>query len=290
MQEAQNTCETIYLCTGLTGHLRENRTYEWEVRIGNPSWIERSRSYEISWRHRPTLRNRLDPHNLNVSFDFISLPRRMDRSLVLLNNIIVAGFDIDEVRWSKGVDRDNYVSADDMLLSYAYAPVVSWDFDRDYSQELRSPRVKGKVGAWLAHLNIWRGLSFQTASASAWAVIIEDDVLFVDSKADFIDKISVTSLLYPETEIIYLVGREIPGERPFGRLSYVGVDAYAVKTSAAARILSLCQLDSPGTNVLALDAHLSALSIMGVIEARALVGGNAFVNRWSETTSDIEGG
>ena len=298
MQEARDICESIYSCAGLTGRLRGNHTYEWEVRTGNGVWMERSPSHEISWRHRPTLFNHLNYSHLDLSFQFISLPRRKDRRIALLDNFAIAGFAADEVRWSKGVDRDSYESADVMLLSHSYASVVAWHFDEG---DVRSPRVKGKIGCWLGHLNIWRELSTsenrtrsslelpsQVVNASAWTVIMEDDVLFVDSKADFIDKISVTSLLNPEADIIYLTGRELPAERPLGRLGYVGTDAYAIKRSSAARVLSLCLLDSPGTKTLALDAHLSALSIAGVIEARALVGGNAFVNRWSETPSDVE--
>jgi len=287
LQEGQRKCEAIDSCAGLTGSLREDRTYEWEIRIGNSVWLERSKSSEISWRIHPAVSSLLVPP---VSLYCIGLPRRMDRSRGLFESFLIAGFDVGEVRWSKGVDRDNYVSADDMLVGNSFPPVVSWNFEWDYSRDLHLDRVKGKVGAWLAHLNVWRQmlLSAQNTSVTGWAVIMEDDVLFVDSKGVFLEKMAVTSLLHPEAEMIYLMGRELPDERSFGRLSYVGVDAYALKYSAAAKILSLCLLNSPVVDVLALDAHLSALSIAGVVEARALVGGNAFVNRWSETASDIE--
>ena len=73
-----------------------------------------------------------------------------------------------------------------------------------------------------------------------------------------------------------------------GRTGYVGVDAYAIRHASASKFLSLCLLNNSVVRILALDAHLSDLNRLGLIEARVISGGNSFVNRWSETLSDIE--
>ena len=173
------------------------------------------------------------------------------------------------------------------MSANGYAEPHSW---QHLTQGLGKAQIMGKLGNWLAHMNIWRQMT--TASAfedhSEWSIIVEDDTLVMDDPVTLRWKINATISEFPEVDIIYMTGREMPYTVEYGRLGYVGTDAYAIRHSAAHKILSFCLLNHSLVTDFALDAHLTKINGLGLISARTLIGGNAFVNRWHDTPSEID--
>ncbi len=296
LSAAQEACLEVRMCVGVTGYATRDGKWVWDVRYGSQTWLQPIiRTHEISWRLNPPLK-RLSfyglPH-VSLSFTFIGLPRRrVERSNVLLADLGEHGLDPSrDVQWYPGIEARQFTKVEDILSVNMYRPVSNWTRLcaglGPVGQCKSLHRLKGKIAAWLAHMNVWRNLLIKQDNKD-WTVVLEDDVIMVDSSSRLKEKIQHTVLLFPSVEIIYLTGRELPSNAPNGALRYVGVDAYALRSMFAAKFLELCDLANEHVTTSALDKYLSELSVADTIVARQLVGGNAFTNRWTETASDID--
>lgn len=221
----------------------------------------------------------------------ISLPRRKDRQARLFKMLRQRGVPRALVHLVSGVDRLGFNSSDDMLRALGYA-AVDWGRFEPLARNTTQERIKGKVGAWLAHLEalsaIARGGS--DLDPASWAVVLEDDVVLLDRWATLLAKLEDTARAHPDANLVYLCSREQPFLWDGGRPGYVGVDAYAVRLSVVPSLLRYADLSGPGPagRTLALDDHFSVLSRRGVLHARTLWGGQSFANLWRRTRSDIE--
>jgi hypothetical protein len=153
---------------------------------------------------------------------------------------------------------------------------------------VRGERIKGKVGAWVAHIEALRAVRARMSKYD-WSLVIEDDVRLAVPWNIVQEQLQLTICKNPHVDVVYLTGRdysnrEIPWEIP----SYTGVDAYAVRSSAIDDIINLSLISYPHVRALALDAHWSYLVTSGQMKASLLQGGQVFCNRWKETVSDIE--
>ena len=231
----------------------------------------------------------------------ISLPRRGDRWSRMQRSLQARGVPAALVRRFEGVDRLAFASPDAMLRRLGYA-AVNWTKFEDAFESFdhhtaRWERFKGKVGAWLAHLEVLRNLTADgtlTDDPAGWAVVLEDDVVLLDGWAALLRKLAATARASPGVDLVYLTGREQPYVWDGSRPGYVGVDAYAVRHAAIPGLLRYADLACRGARVLALDAHLSELAAPGagggegVLHARMLWGGQSVANLFDKTKSDIE--
>lgn len=296
LSAAQEACLEVRMCVGVTGYSTKEGQWVWDVRYGSQAWLQPNISTnEISWRLNPPLKRMSFyglPH-ISLSFAYIGLPsRRVERANVLLAGLGEHGLDPStDVQWYPGIDARQFTKVQDILSVNMYRPVSNWTrlcAGLEPVVQCESHFwIKGKIASWLAHMNVWRNL-LKKKDEEDWTVVLEDDVNTVDSSSRLREKIQHTVLLFPNVEIIYLTGRELPSNAPNGALRYVGVDAYALRSVSAAKFLELCDLANEQVTISALDAYLSELSIADTIVARQLVGGNAFTNRWTETASDID--
>jgi hypothetical protein len=231
----------------------------------------------------------------------ISLPRRGDRWVRMWRGLQARGVPAALVRRFEGVDRRAFASPDAMLQMLGYAAVNWTKFEETYAEispgTARMERFKGKVGAWLAHLEVLRNLTAGGALAddpAGWAVLLEDDVVLLDGWAALVRKLAATARASPGVDLVYLTGRDQPFVWDGSRPGYVGVDAYAVRHSAIPGLLRRADLAGRHTRVLALDAHLSQLAGpgggggKGVLHVRKLWGGQSVANLFGKTASDIE--
>ncbi len=296
LSAAQEACLEVRMCVGVTGYSTRDGNWVWDVRYGSQTWVQPSiRTHEISWRLNPPMK-RLSfyglPH-ISLSFIYIGLPRRrVERANVLLADLGEHGLDPStHVQWYPGIEGRQFTKVEDILAVNMYTPVSNWTSLcaglGPVGQCKSLSRLKGKIANWLAHMNVWRNL-LKKQDKKDWTVVLEDDVVMVDSSSRLKEKIQHTVLLFPSVEIIYLTGRELPSNAPNGALRYVGSDAYALRSMSAAKFLELCDLANEHVTTSAIDKYLSELSIAETIIARQLVGGNAFTNRWTETASDVD--
>jgi hypothetical protein len=221
----------------------------------------------------------------------ISLPRRGDRWDRMQRGLRARGVPAALVRRFEGVDRRAFASPDAMLRQLGYAAVDWAKFDSDAPAEAyagagpgtaRMERFKGKVGAWLAHLEALRNLTADgelTQNPLGWALVLEDDVVLLDAWPALLRKLAATARAGPGAGLVYLARREQPFVWDGARPGYVGVDAYAVRHAAIPTLLRYADLAAGGARVLALDAHLSRLAAPGAgggegaLHARMLWGG-----------------
>ncbi len=104
------------------------------------------------------------------------------------------------VRRFEGVDRRAFASPDAMLERLGYGAVNWTKFEEAYAEARQGTapmeRFKGKVGAWLAHLEVLRNLTEGGAPAAdpaGWAVVLEDDVVLLDGWAALLRKLAATA-------------------------------------------------------------------------------------------------
>lgn len=300
LHNAQSACLHAEGCMGITGRrIADNSTETmWQLRLGVGLWLESSPSAEVSFRWRTPLSpgEACDGSNSRPKVSgifYINLARRQDRREALLNSLAQQGVPRQEIAWIPGVDREQFEDGNSILAAHHFSTVKNWTFEEEgigaiqYDRSAVSgERIKGKVGAWVAHLEALRAVEM---SGSEWSLIIEDDVRLAVPWSVAQEQLRKTICRHADVDMVYLTGREYPNrDQPWQVQMYTGVDAYAVRRASVEKIIAQSQIAYPHVRALALDAHWSRLVTAGEMRARMLEGGQIFANRWGETLSDIE--
>eukprot|EP00960_Hanusia_phi_P062633 765218-Hanusia_phi.AAC.2 len=305
LKAAQTKCEQLSGCEGITGYWTPasmpELEWQWDLRgrdaERNEVWVQPSKVHEVSYVYNRNLSKmeKCCPKSFRSMppIFYINLQYRSDRRENLLSHLAARGVDIvrDVVR-QNGVDRSRFSNATEIVMKLEGLPVSEMQFWSHYKVQGKLPDIqsnlyKGRIASWEAHRLVWKRIQ-NNRNHHQWYIIVEDDVKMIDDVKTLLEKLSLTTCLHPSVDIIYLTGRQVPKFLPGNIVQYLGVDAYVVSSRVIKALLDHTVLGDFNINSLAIDTYLSNLIKRGVIDARMIEGGNAFVNSWKEFRSDIQ--
>ncbi|EKX51073.1 hypothetical protein GUITHDRAFT_134601 [Guillardia theta CCMP2712] len=288
LKAAKKRCQELQDCGGITGYWKAasmpELEWQWELRGRNSQrnemWVQ------------PSKRCCSRSFQGMLPLFYINLAYRSDRRENLLSYLAGKGVDVEEhVIRQNGVNRSLFSNATEIITKLEGLSVSEEDFWSHFKVQGKFPDIesnlyKGRIASWIVHRMVWKRI-LSIRHEHEWYIIVEDDVKMIDDVDALMEKLSLTTCLHPSVEIIYLTGRQVPNFFPGNVVSYLGVDAYVVSAKVIKKLLDNTVLGDPKINSLGIDTYLSTLVRRGVIDARMIEGGNAFVNSWREFASDI---
>ena len=177
----------------------------------------------------------------------------------------------------KAIDGKEYDTPLDMVQAHSMNHInKSACENMGLDETSTNPRFKAKVGCCLSHYNVLASAIAtsvtETETEPSWCIVLEDDITMNTSWYDMTQNFDKTLLAHSDADMVLLSDRTGISRHTTGIQSWFGTDAYAIKSSAAQRILPLIRLDGSHYKILSPDNMYDSLCEQGILKIYNLNG------------------